>query len=150
MNRRQKAILIDFVVVITITAVAVLAMINLKDWVNRSEAMRAVEQLGQEVLNYRNEHGSVPPESYIDSIKESLQGRARLGKLWYRARWIDFDCPPDEILAYSEKNYHSLFLSSGFIVLRLDGKVEWMDKQKFEALLARQQSPLEIQTMKKY
>jgi len=149
-NRRQKAILIDFVVVITITAVAVLAMINLKDWVNRSEAMRAVEQLGQEVLNYRNEHGSVPPESYIDSIKESLQGRARLGKLWYRARWIDFDCPPDEILAYSEKNYHSLFLSSGFIVLRLDGKVEWMDKQKFEALLARQQSPLEIQTMKKY
>jgi hypothetical protein len=149
-NRRQKAILIDSVVVITITAIAVLAMVNLKDWVNRSEAMRAMEQLGQEVLNYRNKYGSVPPQSYLDSIRENLQGNVRLGNLRYRARWIDFDCPPDEILAYTEKNYRSLFLSSGSIVLRLDGKVEWMDKQNFEALLARQRSPLEIQTMKEY
>ena len=148
MNKRQKAILIDFVVVITITAVAVLAMVNLKDWVNRSEAMQAMERLSQEVLDYRNKHGSVPPESYIDGIKEDLQGRARLGNLRYRARWIDFECPPDEILAYTEKNYHSLFLKSGFIVLRLDGSVEWMNRQKFETLLAQQQSPMEIQIMR--
>jgi len=147
-NKRQKAILIDFVVVITITAVAVLAMVNLKDWVNRSEAMQAMERLSQEVLDYRNKHGSVPPESYIDGIKEDLQGRARLGNLRYRARWIDFECPPDEILAYTEKNYHSLFLKSGFIVLRLDGSVEWMNRQKFETLLAQQQSPMEIQIMR--
>ena len=148
MNKRQKNILIDFVAVITITAVAVLAMVNLKDWVNRSEAMQAMEQLGQDILNYRNKYGSVPPESYVDGVKEILQGRVRLGNLRYRARWIDFDCPPDEILAYTEKNYHSLFLRGGFIVLRLDGSVEWMEKQKFEALLAQQQSPMEIQTMK--
>lgn len=148
MNRRQKTVLINFVVVITITAVAVLAMVNLKDWVNRSEATRAMEQLGQEVLDYRNKYGSVPPQSYLDNIRENLQGNVRLGNLRYRARWIDFDCPPDEILAYTEKNYHSLFLRGGFIVLRLDGSVEWMEKQKFEALLAQQQSPMEIQTMK--
>jgi len=147
-NRRQKTVLINFVVVITITAVAVLAMVNLKDWVNRSEATRAMEQLGQEVLDYRNKYGSVPPQSYLDSIRENLQGNVRLGNLRYRARWIDFDCPPDEILAYTEKNYHSLLLSSGFIVLRLDGSVEWMDKQKFKTLLAQQQSLIEIQTMK--
>jgi len=147
-NTRQKNILIDFVAVITITAVAVLAMVNLKDWVNRSEATRAMEQLGQEVLDYRNKYGSVPPQSYLDSIRENLQGNVRLGNLRYRARWIDFDCPPDEILAYTEKNYHSLLLSSGFIVLRLDGSVEWMDTQKFKTLLAQQQSLIEIQTMK--
>ncbi len=148
MNRRQKTVLIDFVVIITITAVAVLAMVNLKDWVNRSEATRAMEQLGQEVLDYRNKYGSVPPQSYLDSNRENLQGNDRLGNLRYRARWIDFDCPPDEILAYTEKNYHSLLLSSGFIVLRLDGSVEWIDKQKFKTLLAQQQSLIEIQTMK--
>ena len=110
--------------------------------------MQAMEQLGQKVLDHRNEYGSVPPESYIDGIRKNLQGSVRLGNLRYRARWIDFECPPDEILAYTEKNYHSLLLSSGFIVLRLDGSVEWMDKQNFKTLLAQQQSSIEIQTMK--
>jgi len=44
-------------------------MINLKDWVSRSEAVRSMEQLGQIVLQYRKEHGSVPSEDYIKSIK---------------------------------------------------------------------------------
>ena len=143
MNRRQKAILINFTTVIIITAIAVVAMIDLKNWVNRSEAMRAMEHLGQEVLRYRKKHGSVPPESYIDTIKEDLEGHVRLGKLQYRARWIDFESTPNEILAYTEKKYHSLLFSKGFIVMRLNGRVEWMEKQKFETLLAQQQGPEE-------
>ena len=149
MNRRQRAILIDFTIVITITAVAVAAMINFKDWVNHSEAMRAMEQLGQEVLRYREEHGSVPPESYIDGIKEKLEGYVRLGELRYRALWIGFEATPDEILCYAERNYHSILLSDGVIVLRLDGRVEWMGKKDFDAILARQQSPGEVQMLRK-
>jgi len=149
MNRRQKAILIDFVVVIVITAIAVVAMINFKDWVNRSEAMLAMEQLGQRVLAYRQERGSVPPESYVDRVKENLQGRVRLGNLNYRALWLDFESRSDEILAYTEKSYHSLLFGEGFIVLRLDGRVEWMDRGKFETLLAQQQSPMEIEMLRK-
>ena len=149
MNKQQKSILINFAVVIIITATAVVAMINFKDWVNRSEAMRAMEQLGQKVLWYRNVHGSVPPESYIDNIKKELEGYVRIGNLQYRARWIDFESTPDDILAYTEKVYHSFFLRSGFVVLRLDGRVEWMDKQKFETLLALQQSKLEIEMLRK-
>jgi hypothetical protein len=122
-------------------------MINFKDWVNRSEGMRAMEQLSRIVLQYRKEHGCVPPESYIDRIKEDLQGYVRLSNLRYRALWIDFECPPDEILAYAEKNYRSSVIGEGFIVLRLDGRVEWMEKQKFKALLAQQQSPEEIRMM---
>lgn len=144
MNRRQKAILKDIVTVIVVTAIAVVAMINLKDWVNRSEAMRAMQHLGQIVLQHRKDQGSLPPESYIDGIKENLPGHARLGKLHYRALWIDFDSTNDEVLAYTEKNYRSLTLGRGFIVLRLDGRTEWMEKQQFETLLARQQSPEEI------
>lgn len=143
MNRRQKAILINFTTVIIITAIAVVAMIDLKNWVNRSEAMRAMEHLGQEVLRYRKKHGSVPPESYVDTIKEDLEGHVRLGKLQYRARWIDFESTPNEILAYTEKKYRSLLFSNGFIVMRLNGRVEWMEKQKFETLLAQQQGPEE-------
>jgi len=148
MNRRQKAILIDFIAVIVITAIAVVAMINFKDWVNRAEAMRAMEHLGQIVLQYRAERGSVPPESYVDRIKEDLEGYVRLGNLQYRARWLDFECTPDEILAYTERNYHSLLFGTGFVVLRLDGRVEWMDKQEFETLLAQQQSPMEIEMLR--
>ena len=147
MNKRQKAILVKFIIVIVITAVAVVAMINFKDWVNRSEAMRAMEHLGQVVLQYRKNHGSVPPESYVDGIKEDLEGHVRLGNLRYRARWLDFESTPDEILAYTEKNYRSLLVGKGYVVLRLDGRVEWMGKREFETLLAQHQSPMEIQML---
>lgn len=143
MNRRQKAILAEFVTVIVITAIAVVAMVNFKDWVSRSEAMRAMEHLSRIVLQYQDEHGLVPPESYVKRVKESLEGHVRLGNLRYRARWIDFEATPDEILAYTERSYRSLLVDKGYVVLRLDGRVEWMDKQKFETLLAQQQSPLE-------
>lgn len=149
MNRRQKTILIDFTIVIVVTAIAVVAMINLKDWVNRSETVRAMEHLGRIVLQYRKDQGCVPPESYVDRIKEDLEGYARLGGLQYRARWINFESTPDEILAYTQKNYRSLIIGKGFIVLRLDGRVEWMDKQHFETLLAQQQSPIEIEMLQK-
>jgi len=146
MNKRQKAILIEFITVIAITVIAVATMINFKDWVNRSEAMGAMKQLSQEVLEYRNEHGAVPPESYVNEIKKDLRGWVRLGDLKYRAQWIDFDAKPDEILAYAEKNYSSSLLNDGYVVLRLDGRVEWMDKQQFEKLLVQQQSKMEIDT----
>jgi len=145
MNKRQKAIIINFAAVITATIIAVAAMINVKDWVNRSEAMRAMEHLSRIVLQYRKENGSVPPESYIDRIKENLEGYVRLGNLKYRARWIDPDSSPDEILAYTEKNYRSFILGKGFVVLRLDGRVEWMDKQKFKTSLTQQQKHLETE-----
>jgi len=146
MNKRQKTILIDFVTIIIITAIAVTAMIDFKNWVNRSEVMRATQQLGQIIAEYRKEHGSIPPESYVNNIKEDLEGHVRIGTLNYRARWIDFGCPPDEILAYVEREYHSLFLGHGFVVLRMDGSVAWMNKQKFESLLARQRKPAEVQS----
>lgn len=132
-----------------VTTIAVVAMINLKDRVNHSEAIRAVEDLGSKVLKYRKDHGSVPPESYVGGIKNDLEGHARLGNLQYRARWIDFESGPDEILAYAERKYRSLFLHDGYIVLRLDGRVEWMHKQEFETLLTKQQSPMEIEMLRK-
>jgi hypothetical protein len=124
-------------------------MINLKDWVNRSEAMRAMEHLGKLVLQYRQENGSVPPQSYVDNIKTNLKGHVRLGNLQYRAFWIDFDSTPDDVLAYIEKKYRSFVLSNGFIVLRLDGRVEWMQKQQLDILLARQQNWMETETLRK-
>lgn len=149
MNKRQKAILRDFTIVIVATAIAVVAMIIFKDWINRSEATKAMQQLGEVVLNYRKEHGSIPPESYVDQIKQNLEGHARLGSLRYRARWIDFESTPDEILAYSEQNYHSPFFGRGFIVLRLNGTIEWVEKRQFETLLAQQQSQIEKELTRK-
>jgi hypothetical protein len=148
MTRRQKAILREFVVVMVITVIAVVAMINLKDWLNRAEAMRALEQLGEIALDYRRLHHSVPPESYVEQVKTGLEGQVRLGDLRYRGLWIDLDSGPDEILAYTEKNYKSLVVGKGYIVLRLDGRVEWLGKEEFEQVLAGQQSPMEIQMLR--
>ena len=148
MNKRQKSILINFAIVIIITAIAVFALINLKDWINRSEAKRAMTQLGQTVLDYRKTHGSVPSESYVDSIRTNLPGHQRLGNLHYRALWINFDSTPDDILAYTEIRQPSLLSDDGYIVLRLDGRVRWMNKADFKALLAQYQSPMEIEMTK--
>jgi len=149
MNKRQKAIVVEFVTVIVITAIAVVVMINFKDWVNRSEAIGAMEQLSDEVISYRKEYGAVPPESYVTDIKRNLKGWVRLGDLKYRAQWIDLEATPDEILAYTERKYPSSLLKDGYVVLRLDGRVEWMGKQQFENLLAQQQSKTEIDMLRR-
>ena len=139
--------LINTATVMVITAIAVAAMINLKNWVNRSESMRAMEHLSRVVMQYRKEHGSVPPESYIRGIKEELEGHVRLGKVIYRAQWISFESTPDEILAYTEKPHESWLFGRKYIVLRLDGRAEWMGKQKLEILLAQQQSSQELEIL---
>ena len=145
MNARKKTLLTETLFVLTITIVAVVGMVNLKDYINRSEAMRAMRQLGEKALLYRKANGSLPPQSYVNDTMETLEGYVRLGKIQYRALWIDFQAGPDEILAYTFKKYRSLILGNGYVVLRLDGKVEWMLKEQFEKLLAKQQSQAEVQ-----
>ena len=149
MNRRQKSILENSATVIVVTTIAVIAMINLKNWVNRSETMRAMEGLGRVVSQYRGKYGCIPSESYVDGIKEELEGHARLGKMIYRAQWINFESKPDTILAYTEQPYSSWLFGRQHVVLRLDGRVEWMDKRDFEVLLAKQQSSQEIELLNK-
>ena len=139
MNKKQKALLKDFVVVTAVTFVTVLAMICLKGRVNRLEATRAMDQLGKNVLGYRQQYGAVPAESYILNIKEDLPGAVRLGEIYYRARWLEFDAGDDEILACSTKSYPSLS-GNKFIVLRLNGDVRLMKPQQLKALLDQQQS----------
>ena len=145
MNKLQKRILANFAVVMVVTATAVVGMVELKNLVNRSEAMRAMESLGRVVSDYKQKNGSIPPESHVDGIIKSLEGQLRLGNLRYRAQWIAFDSPPDTILAYARKNYRSLFSRPGAIVLRLDGRIEWMDKANFDKLIAGQQTPMELE-----
>lgn len=139
MNKRQKSIIREFILVCVVITVVVLGLLNLKDYVNRTEAMRAMEQLGQLVLSYRKEHGSVPPQYYVDEAKGNLEGSPRLGGLIYRARWIEYGTSDDEIIAYTRKSY-SRILGAGYIVLRLDGSVEWMGEKEFKELLDSQQS----------
>jgi hypothetical protein len=124
-------------------------MIIFKDLVNRSEAMRTMESLGRIIVQYRQDHGAVPPQSFIDSTRGDLEGRKRLGDVIYRARWIGFESKPGDILAYAKRNTYSLFVKDGYIILRLSGEVEWMSKSDFDELLARQQSQAEIEMLER-
>jgi len=128
-DKRQRAILVEVLTVITITVVAVAAMINFKDYVNRSEAITAMEHLSE--------------------IKGQLKGNVRLGELHYRGLWVNFDADPNEILAYAQKAYPSSVLGDGYIMLQLDGTVKWMGKKEFEELLASQQSDVETEMIQR-
>jgi hypothetical protein len=149
MNKRQKALLTESIIIIVITAAAVVAMINLKQWVSRTEAIQVMEQLGQVVLQYRKENGSLPSGDDVKGIQEKLQEEVRLDRLQYRAQWIDVDSVPDEILAYTEKRFRASLLNDGYVVLRLDGRVEWMSKEEFQKLLAQQRrlSPQDLRIL---
>ena len=148
MIRRQKALLKEIIAVVALTAIAVLVMTNLKHWINRSDTMRTMEELGRRVLKYRRDKGSLPPESYVTGIRKEIEAGVRLEDLRYRALWVDFEATPDEILAYVEKDYPSSLLSDGYVVLRLDGRVEWIGKRQFKELLAQQQDRVEIEMMR--
>lgn len=149
MNKRQKTVIINFVLVVCITTAMIVAMMDFRNVINRSEAMRAMTHIGKIVLDYRKEHGLAPPESYIDNIKKNLEGAARLGELYYRAQWITIESTEDEILAYVEKNSKSLFVDDGAIVLRLDGRIEWITKEELSSILSKQQSAMELEMLQK-
>lgn len=147
MNRYQKSLLRHCLVVLALALVAAGAMFTLRDWINRSEAMRAMELLGSEIKNYKATNFSLPNKTILNNLKDKLPGASRLGPVQYRAVWIDYNTDDDEILAYVYNNFKSFLVKPGYVVLRLSGKTEWMGKEKFEKLLQQQQSPKELQLL---
>lgn len=145
MDKRQRAIVFEVVTVLVVTLIAVVAMINFKDYINRSEAIGAMEQVGRIVAEYRRQHKRVPSESLVKAEMANIKGALRLPGMVYRGLWIDLEAEPNDILAYAEKNYPASLLDDGYVVLRFDANVLWMNVEEFEALLAEQQSEVEIE-----
>lgn len=134
-------------VVVIFTIAMVVGLVNIKNVINRSEAMRAMELLGREILTYRKTHGSLPAEIYVKQYAGKI-GAVRLAGFHYRAPWIEFGSEPNStVLIYAKKNYRG-FVKAGGIVLWLNGKVEWMNKKQFEQILAAQQKQQELQWIK--
>ena len=147
MNIRQKKLVSNSIVVLVFTVAMVATFANIKNVINRSEAMRAMELVGQEILRYRKTNGSLPPEHYVKEYINEI-GVLRISDLYYRASWIEFGSEPNNtILAYSEKNYRG-FVKAGSIVLWLNGRIEWMNIKQFEQALAAQQKQQELQWIK--
>ena len=147
MNSRQKKLVAHIVTVLVFTIVMVIGFANIKNVINRSESTRAMKLLGNEILQYRKNYGSLPSESYVKQYSEGI-GAVRLANFIYRAQWIEFGFEPNStILAYSEKNYKGL-VTSGCVVLWLNGRVDWMNKKQFEQVLAAQQKQQELRWIK--
>jgi hypothetical protein len=144
-NKKQKAILAEVVSIMLVTLIAVVGMINFKDYINRSEAISAMQQLSTIIVDYRKKNGRVPPEYLVTDAVRDLKGGVRLGELQYRGLWIDFDAEPNDILAYTQKNYPSSLLNDGYIILQIDGAVKWMGLDEFRGALAHRQSEVEIE-----
>ena len=149
MDRRQKKLIANIVVVIAFTAAMVAGFANVKNIINRSEAMRATELLGKEILSYKHTYGSLPSENYARQFIEQI-GAVRLGDFQYRAQWIEFGCDPNAtILAHAEKKYAG-FVKSGVVVLWLSGKTEWIDKKHFGEIIKAQQKKQELRWIQEH
>ena len=149
MNRRQKKLVANIVVVITFTAAMVAGFANMKNLINRSEAMRAMELLGKEVLSYRQTYGSLPSEDYARQFAEQI-GAVRLSNFQYRAQWIEYGSDPNAtVLACAEKKYKGL-VKSGAVVLWLSGKVEWISKKHFCKIMESQQEQQELKWIREH
>ena len=138
MNPKQRSTILNFITVIVVTIIFVSIMANVRDLLNKSEAIRSMELLGQRVKIYRQQRHSTPPKSFVLGGDPSIS-LARLGNINYRAHWINYNAEPDTILGYTYKNFGG-FAGKGYIVMFLNGDVAWMGKKQFEQLLARQQT----------
>jgi hypothetical protein len=148
MNQKQKSIILNFVTIVTITTVFVLIMANVRGFLNKSEAIRSMELLGQRVKIYRQQRHSTPPKSFVMSGDQSIS-LVRLGDINYRSHWISYNAEPDTILAYNNCRNFGLLGGKGHIVMFLNGNVTWMGKKQFEQLLAKQQTQTEIELLQK-
>ena len=147
MNKRQTLIVRHIFSVIIVTLLFVFGLINLRDTVNRSEAIREMGELGKAVQTYRQQHGSLPPETWL---KPLLEGFVRLGAVQYRARDVFYDSPGDTILAYTRQKSSAILVKSGYVVLQLDGQVKWMPPAEFEQLLNAQKAERSLQLFRLY
>ncbi|OHB61978.1 MAG: hypothetical protein A2167_06755 [Planctomycetes bacterium RBG_13_46_10] len=149
MNKQQKKLVVHTIMVAALTLTVVVGFANIKNVINRSESMRAMELLGKEILRHRKNYGSLPPEYYLKQFTDAI-GAVRITNLHYRAAWIEFGAEPETtVLAHSQKNYRG-FTKSGYVVLWLNGKVEWIGKKQFEQTLERQQKQQELQWIQEH
>jgi len=146
-NTQQKKLVANIITVAFFTTVMIVGFANIKNLINRTESIRAMNVLSKEVFAYRQKYGSLPNQLYVDDYVERA-GLVRLGPLQYRAMWIEYGSEPNNtILAYSERTYGG-FVQSGYVVLWYDGRVEWFDKNNFEKILSAQQKKDELQWLK--
>ena len=144
MNKRQIRILTRIILVVVLTGASVVGLLYFRVRINKSEAIKGMEIIGAEIVKYRQNEGRLPHESFVEKVKAEMR-IVRVGKIRYRRVWINPDSTPDTILAYCEQNFHSFLYDPGYVALRLDGRVEWMDKEAFESHLRSQQSQMEIE-----
>lgn len=149
MNRAQKNLLTNFIIVLVITMSFVVFMTNVRSSINTSEAVRAMELLGKEVLKYRQQYGSLPSELYLESIKKKFD-IVRLGSIHYRAQWIRYGADKQNtILAYTTEPSKKFF-KSYHIILWLDGRVEKYPEAEFEKIRNQQQNETEIEWLREH
>ena len=94
-NKRQRAILIEVAFVLIVTLIAVVGMINLKDYVNRSESIAAMQQVGQIVSEYRRQRNTNPSETTVLREMRNIKGAVRLPGMVYRDFLIDLEPEPN-------------------------------------------------------
>jgi hypothetical protein len=149
MNKKQKSLVANLTSTVVIVVLFIFCFGNFKDYINKREAIRGFNQLGQKILDYRKHYGQLPSESSVESLREQVEGGARVGNIIYRAQFISIDSPPDTIVAYADKNYN-WFVKSGFVAILLDGRVLYLAPKEFNDLLAKQQTTYEAEQMKRF
>jgi hypothetical protein len=147
LNKRQLSVIRHFLVVIIVTLLFIFGMVNLRDGLNRSEMQREMENLAASIKNYRQKNNSLPPESWI---QPQLEGFARLSGADYRAKFVFYDSPPDTIIASCKQKSYSMLVKTAYIVLRLDGRIEWLSPEVFDKAMKEQEEARQLELYRLY
>lgn len=118
MNTRQKSLTKKIILVIVLTFIFISAMTCYKDIVNKNEAMKSCNIVSSKIAEYKSTVGSLPPIDFVNNLIHNL-GLVRIGNVEYRARWMEPDSPEDSILLFSKKDYRTLLVKPGYVVLTL-------------------------------
>lgn len=147
LNKRQLSVIRHFLFVIIVTLLFIFGLINLRDGLNRSEMQREMEVFATAVKDYRQQNKALPPESWV---QPQVRNFVRLGGVQYRAKSILYDSPPDTIIASCKQRTYSVFVKTAYIVLRLDGRVEWLSPPVYEKTIKEQDQAVQSELYKLY
>lgn len=133
---RRKNLRRMLVLPLTLMAVVVLLVFVARDMRIRQERLTAMEALGEQMSEFREEKGRLPTEDEFRKFRTT--NRTSINSVAYDRERILDDSPADTVLAYTSP-LDFRFLANGHAVLYVGGEVEWVDREAMATMLKQRE-----------
>lgn len=121
---------------LVLMAVVILLVLVGRDLRVRQERLTAMEALGEQISEFREEKGELPAEAEFREFRTT--NRTSINSVSYDRERILDDSPADTVLAYTSPLDFLLF-ESGHAVLYMGGEVEWVNPEALTKMLKKRE-----------